>query len=169
MKSLILFLLIFSVGFAQSNTKPPAGYRKITNEDYKNGFEENLKFNPLPYYTSGDFDGNGIKDEAWLFVSIKNKRWGLFTYLKYKNDKIKIIELESDTNTANLTNYYVSTANPGTYKTACGKGYWNCEKNETPEIKLTIPSIDFGIFESGNSFFYWVKKEKKFERIWISD
>jgi hypothetical protein len=63
----------------------------------------------------------------------------------------------------------IDVAKPGTYKTACGKGYWACERGEPAVLKLKFPAINFFRFGSGNSYFVWDTKTKKFKRIWMSD
>jgi hypothetical protein len=63
----------------------------------------------------------------------------------------------------------VSVITPGQYKTACGKGYWDCKGDETPLIILKYPAIDYFMFESANAFFYLDDTVCKFKRIWIRD
>ena len=57
----------------------------------------------------------------------------------------------------------------GRYKTACGKGYWDCKKGEPSEIVIEHDAINYFKTESANSYFYWDAKTKKFKRIWMSD
>jgi hypothetical protein len=57
----------------------------------------------------------------------------------------------------------------GSYKTACGKGYWDCRKDEPPEISIKNESIDYFKIEGAHSFFYWDDNSNDFKRIWISD
>jgi len=63
----------------------------------------------------------------------------------------------------------VDIVKPGHYKTACGKGYFECEKGEPEVLKLKQPAIDYFRFESANSFFFWDCNTNSFKRIWISD
>jgi len=63
----------------------------------------------------------------------------------------------------------ISLWEPGQYKTACGKGYWECKDDETQILKLKTPGINFFAFESANSIFYWNSRKNEFKRIWMSD
>ena len=63
----------------------------------------------------------------------------------------------------------IKTAEPGKYKTACGKGYWVCKKGETAKLNLKMAAIDLFQYESANSYFVWDTKTKMFKRIWMSD
>jgi hypothetical protein len=63
----------------------------------------------------------------------------------------------------------IKSAKSGKYKTACGKGYWDCKKGEPAELNLRMPAMDLFQYESANSFFVWDSKIKKFKRIWMSD
>lgn len=92
---------------------------------------------------------------------------GLFVILG-RNSNIPILLDESE-DKMSIISMGVDVANPDIYKTACGKGYWKCEKNEPEVINLKLPAINFFQTESANSFFYWDRKKKAFKRIWISD
>jgi len=63
----------------------------------------------------------------------------------------------------------ISIVQPGEYITACGKGYYKCKPNEPTEIESYKPSINFYLFESANSYFYWDDNTKDFKRNWNSD
>jgi len=80
--------------------------------------------------------------------------------------KIKLDEFDDK---AWITVMGVTIAKPGKYKTACGKGYFECEKGEPAELNLKLPAIDYFKEGSANSFFIWDKKAKQFKRIWMSD
>jgi hypothetical protein len=63
----------------------------------------------------------------------------------------------------------VSLVPPGTYKTACGKGYGRCGPDEPREVVLKHPGIDYFRFESANSFIFWDEASRQLRRVWISD
>jgi hypothetical protein len=115
-----------------------------------------------------DFDGDGKEDEALLLISDKENKMGLFVTLSsHKMVHPLLLEAIDDKRTIEVMG--IEVAKPGTYKTACGKGYWTCEKGEPAVLKLKLPAIDFFRFESANSYFAWDTKTKKFKRIWMSD
>ena len=65
--------------------------------------------------------------------------------------------------------YGVGLVKPGTYPTACGKGYWECKRGEPETLSLKIDSIEYYHFESSSSIFWWDAKAHKFQQTWISD
>jgi len=115
-----------------------------------------------------DFDGDGKEDVACLLVNDKKDKMGLFVILSSRKKAEPLLLEEMDhKNTIEIMG--IEVAKTGTYKTACGKGYWTCKKGEVPRIRLHRPAIDFFRFESANSYFIWRASKKKFERIWMSD
>ena len=63
----------------------------------------------------------------------------------------------------------VETVKPGSYTTACGKGYWGCKEDEPPVLEIIFDAINFIAFESASSYYYWDTDKRKFVGIWISD
>lgn len=57
----------------------------------------------------------------------------------------------------------------GRYRTACGKGYFECEEGEPEEIDVKFPALSFFKFESAASAFYWDRRDAAFKKIWLSD
>ena len=101
-------------------------------------------------------------------VNDKENKIGLFVTLSSrKGAQPLLLETLDDKNTIEVMG--IEVVRPGTYKTACGKGYWKCKKGEAHELKLHRAGIDFFRFESANSYFIWHAGKKKFERTWISD
>jgi len=133
--------------------------------DWKDFQKERLE----PYYASADFNNDSLIDEAWILLKNDSKTWGLFVFLKTKNGSYDNICLDIDSLNCCVQRMGISVVSPGEYKTACGKGYWDCKDGETPFITLKYPAIDYFLFESANSFFYWDDKLRKFQRIWMSD
>ncbi|HXX35768.1 MAG TPA: hypothetical protein VEM15_14965, partial [Thermodesulfobacteriota bacterium] len=123
---------------------------------------------PNLYLTAkADFDGDGKEDEAFLLINVNENKIGLFVQLSsYPEKKIQLDEIQ---NRAWLDVMGVTVVKPGNYKTACGKGYWACEKDEPPALNLKLAAIDYFKEGSANSFFVWDVKKKKFNRIWMSD
>jgi hypothetical protein len=63
----------------------------------------------------------------------------------------------------------IAKVSPGKYKTACGKGYWECKTGELPEIAIRHDSINYFKTESASSYIYWSERTKTFKRAWITD
>jgi hypothetical protein len=115
-----------------------------------------------------DFDGDGIEDTARLLIRHKGDKIGLFVTVSSMK-KASPLLLESIKDKRMIETFGIGLAKPGTYTTACGKGYWNCKKGEPEELRLDRPGIDFFKYESANSYFVWNTGRKKFDRIWMSD
>jgi len=77
---------------------------------------------------SADFDGDGTKDDVWLMVRSDGDGWALFAFLNRKVGESRIMRLE--TGHGKAQRYGLALANPGTYRTACGKGYFRCRPGE---------------------------------------
>lgn len=117
---------------------------------------------------NGDFDTDGTTDLAYLLVSKRDKRVGLFTSLS-RNPSGKPMLLAQEANPMLIQVMGVSTIKPGKYRSACGKGYWDCVKGESEEIQLDNEALVYFKHESSSSYFYWDKPSKSLKRVWISD
>ena len=139
--------------------------RDITG-DWQDSRQEGREF----YTFTADFNGDGERDEAWILIKKDDSEWGLFVFLSTEDGEWRIIELVRYKMTEMIPQGMgIWPAPPGSYETACGKGYYKCDRNEPEAIKLKNPAIDFFRFQSANSFFVWDRDSDEFERIWISD
>lgn len=69
----------------------------------------------------------------------------------------------------NLEVMGIDVLSPGSHRTACGKGYAVCGKDEPEVVRLRYPGIDYFKDGGANSVFYWSPRRKAFRRIWLSD
>ena len=145
----------------------PQGWEIATKINYSS---ENLRFsnNIAPSYLCEDFNGDGTIDNAWILINKKKDIFGLFVKLGNIDTITKLEEYKIDGSDHKI-DMGISVVKPGKYITACGKGYGDCEPDEPKEIEINWPSINFFLYESANSFYYWDNNKKKFNRIWISD
>ena len=58
---------------------------------------------------------------------------------------------------------------PGNYKTACGKGYWECSPNEPELLSLNHAGFRFFKFESASTIWYWDELNHRFNEVAESD
>ncbi len=59
--------------------------------------------------------------------------------------------------------YGIRIVKKGIYKTACGKGFFDCIQGEPEQIKLLYPGINFFPYDAGfEKCYYWDSKENKF-------
>lgn len=63
----------------------------------------------------------------------------------------------------------IDVVRPGSYATACGKGYWECGPDETENLELQWPAINFFKIESAHSFYFYDPIRKAFRTMQISD
>ena len=117
----------------------------------------------------GDFNGDGVVDEAKLLMRQDGTGFGLFAFVSQQGNLFKIYQLDEIKNNKFIKITGIKNVTNGSYKTACGKGYWDCRKDEHPEIIIKNDSIDYFKIEGANSFFYWDGNANDFKRIWISD
>lgn len=115
----------------------------------------------------GDFDSDGSEDLASYLVSDDNKKYGIFIWWK-SNQLEQPVEVTVEDDASWLEVMGIELEKKGKIKTACGKGYYNCD-GEPTEVDLEGDGIVFFKYESAASSFYWDKKEKSFKKVWITD
>lgn len=168
---ILTYLLLASSANAGDKIDLPSGWRFPIEKELS---YESRKDSPTKYTrVIADFNGDGINDEAFLLKSTKFSGEGLFVRLSNKENVFRWIELDVIDWGKKYSNVDLSMgvdiAKPGEYKTACGKGYFECNEDEPKVLKVRRPAIDYFRFESANSFFLWNEKTAIFERIWMSD
>lgn len=114
------------------------------------------------FVVTGDFDGDGKADRAWLMVSETGRRYGLFV-----SRGGRPAENLDDGDVAQLPNLMLDLFKPGTYKTACAKGYGDDTQPCRPLIKARWTAIWFGAYESTDQIFFW--DGKRFDSEFLSD
>jgi hypothetical protein len=149
-----VFIALTSLAHAQTVPEFPAGWKPATKAVYS---EKNLLFrkNQVPNHIEADFSADGIKDQAWILINASEKTFGLFVFLGTGNGRYKMMVLDKQKRETEKLFMGISLLEPGQYKTACGKGYWECKNDEPEVLKLIIPGINFFSFESADSVFYW--------------
>ena len=79
----------------------------------------------------GDFNGDGVRDEARLLISKKNPpRLGLFAFVSQKDRSFKAFLLIEMDNQRYIKALGIEKVSPGEYLTACGKGITDCDPDE---------------------------------------
>jgi hypothetical protein len=157
------FALLFPLVVAAQDI---SGWRTPIQADL--GASDWRKEDPNLYLIAkADFDGDGKKDTAQLLINDKENKMGLFVTLASERNESALLLETTDKN--EIRNMGIKAVKPGQYKTACGKGYWKCKKEEPEILNLKQSPIDFFLSEGANSYFIWDRKAKAFKRIWISD
>lgn len=147
--------------------RPPAGWRSPESADLTDTWRAG---DPLRYAVAlGDFDGNGVEDEARLLISERSNRSGLFIFLRQVNGSYRIHRLDRGADRSLIPAMGIRKLPAGSYPTAFGKGYFDCGAKQSKEIALPHSAIEYFKFESYSIYYYWHPRKKKFSRAWISD
>lgn len=126
---------------AYAGQAPPDGWRYPGESDYAGPWLEFRNEIPEPFHVRADFDGNGLEDDAWILIRNDGGDWGLFVLMSMNDGQIEIIQLV-DALDGTYNNTGIELVNPDVYKTACGKGYWECATGEPEEVELKRPAIN---------------------------
>lgn len=115
---------------------------------------------------TGDFNGDGLIEGAFLAVSKDGKSEGLLAFI-YINDKEKWFVL--DINELHETVFMgLDIYKPGKYKVLCNTDA-ECKQDYKKEIIIKNDSFTYYRPESASSIFMWNNMSNSFERIWESD
>jgi beta-lactamase regulating signal transducer with metallopeptidase domain len=119
---------------------------------------------------SVDFDGDSKPDQAVLRLSIDGKWEALFVSMTHAPDTwIKAAEAKT-LPPHDAVHMQMSLVRPGTYATACSKGYGRpCQRGEPLAITLKSAGIRYSEPEGASSIFYWDEAAQALKRVWISD
>jgi hypothetical protein len=63
----------------------------------------------------------------------------------------------------------IAKVGPGTYETGCGKGYWDCDSTETPQIVVAHIALRYFKNESTESFWVWDERKQAMARVWMTE
>lgn len=157
----------------QPEFEVPYGYRLPTKADITGDWK---RFN-APNHLEADFNGDGIKDEAYIlpkegsklgygvFVSINKANGGIQTGRKFQMFKL------TSRDDMQPQSFAIELENPSNeiWETACGKGYWECEIGEPAEFQIKNPSIMFCYIESACTMYMWDSDKLSFKEIQFSD
>lgn len=165
---LLMLILIFSSATFAQTPKAPDGWRFPTAKDMKSNWRTFRRAIPMPYKAVADFNSDKLIDEVWILIPKNGTGLGLFVFLRQKDKSFRSIQLDRAEDSSPQT-MYVSVAQPDTYETACGKGYWECAAGEPARLNLKSKAIHYAVYESATSIYYWDKQAGKFKNIAISD
>lgn len=111
-------------------------------------------------FVSGDFDGNGIRDEAFF---VKDGRaYVLCVHMNDGRDRILLSDLLRIINTG------IRKSPPGVYVDACTRGVGSgCRSDQTVEVELDTEALVLFTYESAARLLYW--RDGRFRTLWLSD
>jgi hypothetical protein len=116
----------------------------------------------------GDFDGNGLIDEAKLLIAKKGDRLALFAFLCRPSGKRDAILLTKEERPGYFGVVGIKKVRPGTYMTVCAE-LVNCPEKEPKQVTLSYDGIEFFKFEGFAVFFYWDSLLRSFKVVFVAD
>jgi hypothetical protein len=156
-------LLLPTLALAAS---PPPGWRFPDSSDRTGEWKDA----DLPFHVRGDFNGDGIADDAWILFRTESKSWAAFAFVQSSDGTARPVQL-TEARDGSAQRYVLETIRPSktAYPTACGKGYFECAKGEPLTITFRLPSISLCLRESSCSAFVWQSKSGRFQQVRMSD
>jgi tetratricopeptide (TPR) repeat protein len=147
----------------------PQGWCQPTQADFSADWLEYKKSTPIPYHASGRFNNDNELDEAWILFDQNRKNWGVFVFLKENEQEYKFFKIEENMFIdIKPQAVQINASDPGVIETACGKGYWECSKDEQPKLDLKLNGLTVGPFDHGGTIIvYW--ENGKFKKISLDD
>jgi hypothetical protein len=166
MRFAVLFLALLVVPVSAFAVPIPAGWRLPNAEDRRDEWSGA----DAPFHIRGDFNGDGIADEAWILFRERSSAWAVFAFLGAAAGPARAIKLAEE-RTAPAQRFVLETIRPSgiVFRTACGKGYVDCARGEPLTIRFRLPSISFCLREGSCSVYVWLPKAARFQRIRMSD
>ncbi len=115
----------------------------------------------------GDYNGDGVQDEARILISTKDPTYGrVVFFLKSKTGGIKIVR--TDLEFYPLRGHYIETLKPSGEKilTICGLAESECDSpSDLKSITLKRDGLKIGAFEGRDTIVYWDSRLNKFKYI----
>src|SRR5271167_2394587 len=74
---------------------PPPGWRMPTGSDRTGAWEGP----DAPFHIQGDFNGDGVADEAWILFRNGSKSWAVFVFLHAADGSARTVRLTEERNT----------------------------------------------------------------------
>ena len=170
--SLIVTSILISVvaipirATSQSPLALPAGWRLPTQKEANQAWRSSAATRYL--VEQGDFTGDGRQDSAYLLVRADGSGVAPFVGLTRRDGVTLYIQGEETNHIEYLENEGLKIAKPGTYTTACGKGY-GCSPGDKESITISHDAIEFFKREGPSRLIYWDAARKVFAETWLSD
>jgi hypothetical protein len=162
-----LLVLVVTGAAEAGDGWPPGGWRFPTDADYKQHWAEYRDIFPVPFHVSGDFDGDGAVDHAWILIREGRDGFGLFVALGRRNGGPRVIEVFSYDECC-AQRYALSLVPAGKHLTICGRGA-ECSPGEPKSVTLKHPGFEFITLGAASGLYYWSPRAKKFQSVQVAD
>lgn len=159
-------LALLFLPVAAHAVSPPPGWRMPTGSDRTGAWEGP----DAPFHIQGDFNGDGVPDEAWILFRNGSKSWAVFVFLHATDGTARTVRLTEERNTP-AQQFVLETIRPSSiaFRTACGKGYFECAKGEPLTIQFHLPSISVCSRGSSCSVYVWRPSPGRFQQVRMRD
>ncbi|MFY9268547.1 MAG: hypothetical protein WAO55_02235 [Candidatus Manganitrophaceae bacterium] len=142
-------------------------WRPLTAHEVHGKWRENYPGHALEVIA--DFNGDGVSDEARLYVKQGESTIALFVLFDaIKKTRPKTVFVEQFEKVP-IQEIGIASVPPGIYTTACGKGHSRCAPGEKESVELKDAGIEFFLFESSHILYYWDHRTERFDKVWLSD
>lgn len=166
--TLILCLIIVPQRMSAAVNIIDPEWRYPNKSDIKWDWKDYFEINPEPFHIVGDFNGDGLQDNAWIMIGVKDSNaWRLSVHLTQESGDDKIFILDESFQGIPAQAYGLTKLSPGHYLSVCNKGHGDTSRCMEDEIDIPYDGINFFRYESAGRIFYY--KNDKFNFIWESD
>ncbi len=175
--SLLFTICLFAFQSEKSQSEelitPPDGWRFPTEKELSD--IERKESNERFAATSGDFNGDGAQDQAFLFKSTEFSGQGLLVRLSDTSSGYRWLTLDKvdwgpDHPDVNLL-MGIETLPPRNYEYICMEVGTDCAVSVNGSLLMDVrnSSILYFRFASAESMFFWDAEASTFVRLWLSD
>jgi len=119
---------------------------------------------------TGDFNGDGREDTAVFLKAPEHRARAAVRFGQQKPSPVaiwKFLPAQSVDMKTDMPRMGLKTVGPGTYKTACGKGYGAADAKCVDEVTLAHDGIEIFTFEAASVLYVW--NGKTFDTYSLSD
>ena len=161
--------LVGASAFAKSRPRLvlPAGWRLPFGSEVNQAWRSASPHRYLVVH--GDFTGGQRQDGCLLLVRTNGSGFAPFVVLTQENGQKEFVQVEDTNDRPYLETEGIVLAKPGTYRTACGKGYIECGPQDKESITTSFDAIEFFKREGPARLIYWDPVKKGFAEAWLSD
>ncbi len=164
----IYIVILLCASSAYAGKSIPRGWRIPTSKEMQAEYDQwrNRDKNRF-LLVEGDFNGDGVIDEARLLLSKKDApRLGLFAFVSQKDGSFKTFLLIERDDQRYFEALGIEKVSPGEYLTVRGKGIIDYGPDK---VRLMYDGINFFKEGSASMYFYWDPQTKDFKKAYIDD
>lgn len=120
-------------------------------------------------FTSGDYNGDGVLDVAFIAIAKGAEFWALHVYFGAEDGQGNFLSIDEHSPSTSMEETHIHTSKPGKYKTTCSYFKEGCPEGKPSVIDIQNDGINLVILEASSSIIYLDPATNKFVRLWLSD